>query len=821
MPDAPPTLATQNVYSPPNGGFDSANRSYSGFAIPSDRRDYELRAANPLRCSLHSGDLITLVNSEGASAAWLIPFNPEARSSAQSLGIAPEASAIAGNANNTAIGTTSRQGQSGEVLLQPLENVSHLDQRRIYTWLDANGFSAARQLQGYRVFDEQSRAGELFTLRAREDLDLWLVIENNPQSLGAGGAGGAMQVSVKPAAASLKQQDYLPEPLDGYGYVREEFTVSRATASAYEVKAGEYVQIIDVEGQQCSDFMAMRHEPLGKGIERYIDSTVTRSMVGGAYPGPGLFDKFFDQDMKPIMRVMQDTVGRHDTFALACTARGYEERGFFGHINCSDNISHAYKKWGIAERRAWPAINFFFNSWILPHDNRIQSDEAWSQPGDYVAMQALTDLVCVTTACPDDIDPINGWNPTDIHVRIYKPEAQIRHAVAYRATPQSEAILTEHSAFHPRTSQLTEHYTVARDVWMPASFEATRAALEYEACRNAVTIQDMSSLRKFDILGPDAEDLLQLALTRNISKLALNRGIYALLCDESGCVVDDGTLFRLTPDTFRWCCGNDDSAYNMKKLAEKHKLNVWIKSMFNSMPNLAIQGPRSRELMKKIVFTQPHQPTVDTMKWFGSAIARLYDRDGVPFQLTRSGYTGELGYEIFCHTDAALPLWDALMEAGAEFGITPMGNEALEIIRIEAGLMAAGLEFGPDVDAFESGLGFAVDLNKENFTGKDALQRNTAEGATRRNLVGLKFDGDEVPLHGDGVYVDRRQVGVVTSATRSPALGSAIAMARVATEHQASGTRLEVGKLDGHKKRLYATVCEIPFVDPTRSRARS
>ena len=525
--------------------------------------------------------------------------------------------------------------------------------------------------------------------------------------------------------------------------------------------------------------------------------------------------------MKPLMRVMQDTVGRHDTFALACTARGYEERGFFGHINCSDNISAVYKPWGIQQRRAWPAINFFFNSWILPQDNRIQSDEAWSQPGDYVAMQALTDLVCVSTACPDDVDPINGWNPTDIHVRIYKPEAQIRHAVAYRAKPDSEAILTEQSAFHPRTSQLTEHYTVARDVWMPASYEATRAAGEYDACRNAVTIQDMSSLRKFDVLGPDAENLLQKALTRNISKLALNRGVYALLCDESGSVVDDGTLFRLTADAFRWCCGSDDSAHHLKKLAEENKLNVWIKSLFSSMPNLAIQGPLSRKLMKKIVFTQPHQPAIDTMKWFGSAIARLYDRNGIPFQLTRSGYTGELGYEIFCDIDAALPIWDALMTAGAEFGITPMGNEALDIIRIEAGLMAAGREFGPDVDAFESGLGFAVDLQKDHFTGKQALQRNSAEGAARRKLVGLHLDGNEVPVHGDGVFVDRRQIGVVTSATRSPALGKAIAMARVAAEWQAIGTQLEIGKLDGHKKRLHATVCQIPFVDPTRSRARA
>ena len=769
-----------------------------------------------MRCSLQPEDLVSVINNEGASAVWLIPFDQNAQSTAHSLGL------------SDAVDSATRQQPSG--LLRPLENVSASDLHSVYSWLDANGHGAAlaakrhntqNLLQGYRVFDKQSAAGELFTVRAREAIDLWLVIETNPHAIESGGAGGSMLVSIKPASASATLEHHLPQPLGGYGSIREEFTVSRASAMAYEVKAGEFIQIIDVEGQQCSDFMAMRRAPLDDGVERYIDSTVTRSMVGGAYPGPGLYDKFFDQDMKPILRVMQDTVGRHDTFALACTARGYEERGFFGHINCSDNISNAYMPWDIARRRAWPAINFFFNSWILPEDNRIQTDEAWSHPGDYVAMQALTDLVCVTTACPDDVDPINGWNPTDIHVRIYKPEAEIRHAVAYRATPESEAILTEQSAFHPRTSKLTEHYTVARDVWMPASYEGTRAAKEYAACRNAVTLQDMSSLRKFDILGPDSEKLLQMALSRNISKLALNRGVYALLCDTSGSVVDDGTLFRLTPDAFRWCCGSDDSAHNLKKLAGKHELNVWIKSLFSSMPNLAIQGPHSRDLLKKIVFTQPHQPSMDTMKWFGSTIARLHDRDGVPFQLTRSGYTGELGYEIFCHTDAALPVWDAVMEAGAEYGITPMGNEALDIIRIEAGLMAAGHEFGPDIDAFESGLGFAVDLQKEDFIGKEALLRNSTDENVRRKLVGLKFEGNEVPVHGDGVYIDRRQVGVITSATRSPALGCAIAMARVAAEYQHVDTQLEVGKLDGHKKRLHASVCSIPFVDPTRSRARA
>ncbi len=772
-----------NIYAPGNGGYSSESRLYRGFDATSDVRRHQLRAGRSLHLQLDASDSISVTNTEGRASVWLIPFDVNGACYPETLGLPGQAE-----------------------LARPADRFA----KELSQWYVSNG-GRQENILGYRVFDHDGEAGEQFILNAAVACDLWLVIDDNIDSLAAGGRGGQMQVEVKPAVTGAPK---LPDPI---GTLSDEFTIPRSTAMAYELKAGEYVQIIDVEGRQCSDFMAMRRSELSEGRERYIDSTVTRSMVGGAYPGPGLYDKFFDQDMKPLIRVARDTVGRHDTFALACTARGYEERGFFGHVNCSDNISAQYKPYGIAGRRAWPAINFFFNSWIHPTDNRIQSDEAWSRPGDYVAMQAMDDLVCVSTACPDDVDPINGWNPTDIHVRIYKPEPVISHAIAYRSEPDAEPILTEQSAFHLRTSALTESYTVARDVWLPVSYEATRASEEYAACREAVTIQDMSSLRKFDVLGPDAEALLDKALTRNISKLSLNRGVYALMCDESGSVIDDGTLFRLTPDAFRWCCGSDDSAEQLKKIAEASSLNVWVKSLFSSMPNLAIQGPKSRDLLKKLIFTQPHQPSLETMKWFGSAVARLHDRNGVPFQLTRTGYTGELGYEIFCSEFDAIEIWDALMQAGEEFGITPMGLEALDTIRIEAGLMAAGSEFGPDVDAYESGLGFAVDLKKPDFIGREALARNSE--SPRRILVGLQFDGNEVPVHGDGVYVNKRQVGVITSAVRSPALGCAISMARVSTEW-AQSEHLEVGKLDGHMKRLTATVCAVPFVDPKRERPR-
>lgn len=780
------------LYQPFRGGLDSSARRYAGF--DPEKRTRLLRPASPVKLSVREGDLITLTNHDGATPVVLLPVD------------------ASGAVDYAAIGLGDNPREYRSVVCRDLREVAE--------WLRAHGGHLPEQgseTEVVRIFDQTSAAGDDFTLRAERSVTLWLMIDPvnvyDAERVMLGGMGGAITfIHIRKVGTC----EDLPEP---FGDVREEFTIPRGTARAYTVNEGEILQVIDVEGRQCSDFMAMSARSLDQGIERYIDSTVTRSMVHGAYPIPGLFDKFYDQDMQPLLKLTQDTVGRHDTFALACTARGYEERGFFGHVNCSDNISHAYRPHGIASRSAWPAINFFFNSWIDHADNQIQTDEAWSRPGDFVALQAMTDLVAVSTACPDDVDPINGWNPTDIHVRIYQKTTPVRHAVAYRSEPELEPILTEHSAFHARTSALTRHYTVARDLWLPHSYEATRDIEEYQACRESVTVQDLSSLRKFDVLGPEAEALLQKTITRDVTKLAVNRGTYALICDDSGTVIDDGTLFRLGPDTFRWCCGSDDSGIQLKQLAEQQGLNVWIKSLYSSLANLAIQGPRSRELISRITFTQPTATDVEQLRWFGSTIGRLHDRDGEPYQLTRSGYTGELGYEVFCHPDSALTIWDAIMEAGADLGVTPMGLGALETIRIEAGLMAAGAEFGPDIDAYEAGLGFAVDLKKPDFVGKAALERN--QSSPRRVLKGLLFDSHEAPIHGDPVMVGRRQVGVITSATVSPALDCAIAMARIAVNHADNGTELEVGKLDGHGKRLLARCCDIPFVDPTRSRARA
>ena len=771
----------QLIQASDNRGVVSPRRSFPGFSHETCGYVHSIAPRNAKRIEMNAGDLVSIPSVRRFGDLHLLAFDAFGKDALSSLDL---------------------HGTSQLAW-------SQIDHQALAGWISARGGDATAKIPVAELKDTTDQT----VLQSQIDLTLWIARPIERSDLVAGGDCGAMTVTHQPANTSGVN---LPPEL---GEVRDEFTISRGTGMSYEVRKGEFFQIIDVEGQQCSDFVAFRADGLARGEEWMIDGTASRSMSRRAFPTPGLFDKFFDQDVRPLMNVVQDTCGRHDTFGLACTARVYEERGFPGHVNCSDNISDALAPYGVKRRSGWPAINFFWNTWVDQNSHQYLTEESYSRAGDYVAMRAMDDLVCASTACPDEIDPVNGWNPTDIHVRIYRPDTPIRRAVAYREKEDAPMAISQESAFHERLAPLTNHFAPARDLWAPVSFPSTGTLGEYWACRNAVTVQDMSGLRKFDIVGPDAERLLQLATTRNVAKLAIWRGSYTLMCDETGAVIDDGTLFRLSEHLFRWCCGTEESGRALVALATEHSLQVRVHALQNAMPNLAIQGPKSRNLLRKIAFTQPHVPSLEQLKWFGATVARLNDRDGAPFMLARSGYTGELGFEIFSAKADALSIWDAVMEAGEEFGVLPMGNAALETIRIEAGLAAAGAEFAPGVDAFEAGLGFAVDLTKKEFTGKAALERNAQ--APRRVTKGLLLNGDDVPAHGAPVWAGERQVGLVTSATRSPTLECAIAIARLSVEYAANDTQLEIGQLDGRMKRLGARVVDIPFIDPQRKRARS
>ena len=747
--------------------------------------------------SLEPGDRLDVIDVEGDQPAEVLAFTNQGVEALAALG-------LAGQPGADFIARLLADGSAESLHMRLGLSQRNIDCRHLPTaarlWQAGTPAGFSRSLSsdnhlvvlvaapgGHTPVDSQLRASELRLLIHRA----------NPRSL------------LTPA---------LPAPL---GEVVDEFTIRPGTARDYAVSAGQYIQVIDVAGRQCSDFVAFDRRGLDRGHEIDLDPTVTRTLNGNAYPGPGLFSKFFDRDMQPMLEVVRDTVGRHDTFALACTARYYEAQGYFGHANCSDNISRTLEKQGVRGRRGWPAINFFFNTGIDAHQ-QLTLDEPWSRPGDYVLLRAMNDLICASSSCPDDIDPANGWQPTDIHIRVYSDKERFSIAMANRKTPDADPVLTRESGFHPGTSALTRNHIDYRGWWTPTHFDGYGAIEEYHGCRERVAVMDLSALRKFEIIGPDAEALLNYCLTRDVRKLAVGQVVYSAMCFDHGGMLDDGTLLRLGPDTFRWICGEDFGGDWLRQQAEKLGMKVWIKSASEQIHNIAVQGPLSRELLAQMIWTPGSQPALTELGWFRFLVGRLDDYNGPPLMVSRTGYTGELGYEVWCHPDDAMQVWTRLWQLGEPLGLVPLGLHALDTLRIEAGLIFAGYEFSDQTDPYEAGIGFCVPLKskQDDFIGRDALLRRNA--SPQHKLVGLELDGNEPAHHGDCVHDGRAQVGVITSATRSPVLGKNIALCRLDIGYCEPGTRLEVGKLDGQQKRIAATVAAGTVAyDPDKSRVRS
>jgi aminomethyltransferase len=597
---------------------------------------------------------------------------------------------------------------------------------------------------------------------------------------------------------------------------KADIRIQAATAQAYRVAAGDYIQIIDLEGRQCSDFVAFDAAALAGGRERALDAAATRTVAGAAHPTPGLHARYFDQDLAPMVEIIQDTVGRHDTFMLACNAKYYDDLGYPGHANCTDNFNAALADHGVAPRKGWPAINFFYNTIIDAH-GAITLDEPWSRPGDYVLLRALKDLVCASSSCADDIDPANAWRPTDIQVRLYDRANRFSPGTASRMTPQAEPKLTRETAFHARLAPLSRTFVDYKGFWLPSAYANAGPLAEYWACRTRAVVMDLSALRKFEVTGPDAERLLQAAMTRDIRKLAVGQVVYTAMCYEHGGMIDDGTVFRLGQNNFRWICGDDYCGVWLRDLARREGLKAFVRSSTDQLHNLAVQGPLSRDVLRACLVTPPRQTPVETLGWFRFTIGRIGD---APVVVSRTGYTGELGYEIWCHPKDGPAVWDAVWAAGAPHGLMPLGLEALDMVRIEAGLAFAGYEFCDQTDPFEAGIGFVAPAAKsEPYVGGEALARRRA--APQRRLVGLETADTETLSHGDPVHVGRAQVGVVTSAVRSPILRRTIALARVDIAHARLGTALEVGRLDGQQKRIPVTVTRFPHYDPDKSRVRA
>jgi aminomethyltransferase len=764
-------------------------------ALPANTERYLVRGGGSVTLGLDAGDEIELINPEGLQTGEISVFDSGGRSDMALIGARNNA-----NAEGLKHILDNRQPSSGA-----LQNT--LAKRGI----------AIDNAQSTTLFDDHSPAGDSIRFTAVEAVTCIIATRANDMRADQQDTPTNLIAFIyrqvrEESETVIRLPDPLADPL-------EEVRIPARTAFAYEVQAGDYIQIIDVEGRECSDFQCFDRSMLERGVERSLDATTTRHVVGAAYPAPGLYAKFYDQNFEAMIEVIQDTCGRHDSFGTACTAKYYDDMGYPGHVNCSDNFNQALQPHGVEARKGWMAINLFFNT-NINDANQIYFDEPWSRPGDYVLMRALKDMVCVSSACPCDIDAANGWNPTDIHLRIYPGKHSFNQATAFRMTADADKELTKQTGFHSRTCEHTRNFVEYSGYWLANSYTKYGALDEYWACREGAVVIDLSALRKYEVTGPDAELLMQTCVTRDIRRLAVGQVVYTAMCYENGGMIDDGTVFRLGQNNFRWIGGTDESGIWLREQVQQLGLQAWVRNSTDQLHNLQVQGPKSRDILRQLIWTRPDQATLEELGWFRFSIARIGDEHGIPLVVSRTGYTGELGYEVFCHPRDASAVWDAIWEVGKEYDLTPLGLEALDMLRIEAGLIFAGYEFSDQTDPFEAGIAFTVPLKtkQDDFIGKSALIKRKQN--PQRVLVGLELNGDEVAANGDSVNIGRNQVGEITSAVRSPILRKNVALCRIQIEHSEAGTEVEVGKLDGKQKRLPAKVVPIPFYDPTKSRVR-
>ena len=668
------------------------------------------------------------------------------------------------------------------------------------------------------VFDKDASWGEKLKFKSKDKCysifaapgPAMLVHEQNPPT--------DLTIFIKRAnIVNDKEHSIIPDPVFD---PLNETNIDKQTAISFEVKEGDYIQIICPTGRQCSDFVAFDTAKLEKGVEKGLDWQTTRTFMGNTFPGPGLYSKFYDTDHEPLVEVIRDTVGRHDTFNLACTSKYYEDAGYFGHPNCSDNLTGAMQKYGVQKQKGWHAINLFFNT-SAGGQNTVLSDESFARPGDYVIMKALKNLTCGTSACPSDIDPCNSWNPTDIFVRTYDKNKEFTKSFAFRMKTDSEPKLTKNTGFYERTSKLTRNFVDARGYWLPNDYTKHGVINEYTACREKAVVIDLSALRKFEILGPDAEELMNYTLTRNVKKLSIGQVVYSSMCYDNGFMFDDGTLLKMSDHGFRWICGDEYAGEWLKEQAKKKNYKVRIKNSSDQISNISLQGPNSRKILEKFIWTPPTQPKISELQWFRFTICRVKELSGIPLLVSRTGYTGELGYEIWCHPSDAPKVWDVVMDAGKDEGLIPAGFGALDLLRIEAGLILFGNEFDGQVDPFEAGVGFTVPLKTKNedFIGKDILIKRKEN--PQKKMVGLELAGKEKANHGDCVHIGRSQVGIITSGCISPTLNKNIALCRIDVGHSELDTEVEVGKIDGHQKRIPAKIVPFPHYDPKKLKVRS
>ncbi len=389
--------------------------------------------------------------------------------------------------------------------------------------------------------------------------------------------------------------------------------------------------------------------------------------------------------------------------------------------------------------------------------------------------------------------------------------------------------------FHARTAPLVRAQTWRR--WaghQVASAYDPHPDREYAAVRNAAALFDVSPLYKYRIAGPDAARLLDRMVTRDVAKCAVGQVLYTPWCDAHGKVIDDGTISRLDDRTFRLTSAEPNMRWLVMNAVG---LDVTIDEVSARTAALALQGPLSRTILQKLT-----PADLAGLKYFRLLNTTLRD---VPVTISRTGYTGDLGYEVWVDAARAVALWDALVEAGTPYGLTPAGVWALDIARIEAGLVMLDVDYfsahralieDQKSSPFEINLGWTVNLEKGPYNGRRALREEKARGPAW-GFVGLEVEWESMEAlyaaktlaphiptvawrTSAPVYKGGRQVGYATSGCWSPILKRYLALAHLRAPHFALDTRVRIEITVEHQRRQAdAVVRRLPFFDPERKRA--
>jgi aminomethyltransferase len=336
---------------------------------------------------------------------------------------------------------------------------------------------------------------------------------------------------------------------------------------------------------------------------------------------------------------------------------------------------------------------------------------------------------------------------------------------------------------------------------------------EHEATRNASNLWDEAALRKWDMKGPDALALADVLFTNDMSALEVGQVRYGAICDEDGMMIMDGTIFKLSDDHCFSITSYDSDLDWYRQVASDRGLNVDVEDVTAEMPHLQVQGPRSREILAPIT----EGADLTELRYF--RFVEDAKVSGIPCLVSRTGYSGELGYELYCKPEHAGDLWNAVLDAGRPQGMLPIGLSAIETIRIESGLLFPDVDYFPHkTDPFEVRLDKMVKLDKPgDFIGKEALRRLGPEG-TERLLTTLRIDSDETPEYGAAVTKDGREVGIVRSPAKSPTFDDQVAMAVIERELNSEGTAVDVA-VDGGTAT--ATAAPFPLYDTEKTKPRS